>query len=91
MKTGLAGSLALGLVFIPDRRGCGLSGPYSEHHGIEKECEDIHALINPGIIEMDREGAAETVTVLTELRDHRYDLRVLNQMPPLISHHVGSL
>jgi hypothetical protein len=49
MKTGLAGSLALGLVFIPDRRGRGLSGPYREHHSVEKECEDTHALINPGI------------------------------------------
>jgi len=33
-------------VYVPDRRGRGLSGPYSEHHSIKKECEDIGALLS---------------------------------------------
>ncbi|MBB6670387.1 alpha/beta fold hydrolase [Cohnella nanjingensis] len=28
-------------VYIPDRRGRGLSGPMGEHYSIQKECEDI--------------------------------------------------
>jgi pimeloyl-ACP methyl ester carboxylesterase len=33
-------------VFIPDRRGRGLSGPHREGHGISTECEDIDALLH---------------------------------------------
>jgi pimeloyl-ACP methyl ester carboxylesterase len=32
-------------VFIPDRRGRGLSGPYRENHGIQTGCDDIDALL----------------------------------------------
>ena len=32
-------------VVIPDRRGRGLSGPHPENYHIEKECEDIEALL----------------------------------------------
>jgi pimeloyl-ACP methyl ester carboxylesterase len=42
LGAGLADSFT---VFIPDRRGRGLSGPYREDHGIETECEDIDALL----------------------------------------------
>ena len=33
-------------VYVPDRRGRGLSGPYGNHYSLAKECEDIQALIN---------------------------------------------
>jgi pimeloyl-ACP methyl ester carboxylesterase len=32
-------------VYIPDRRGRGLSGPYGNHHNLIKESEDIQALV----------------------------------------------
>lgn len=32
-------------VYVPDRRGRGLSGPAREDHDIERECEDIGALL----------------------------------------------
>jgi pimeloyl-ACP methyl ester carboxylesterase len=33
-------------VYLPDRRGRGLSGPYSKDHSIQKDVEDIDALLN---------------------------------------------
>src|SRR5882672_10438126 len=32
-------------VFVPDRRGRGSSGTFGDDYGIQKECEDIAALI----------------------------------------------
>ena len=32
-------------VYVPDRRGRGLSGAFGDNYGIHKECEDIKALI----------------------------------------------
>jgi pimeloyl-ACP methyl ester carboxylesterase len=32
-------------VYVPDRRGRGLSGPYSEDYSIQKEVEDLDALL----------------------------------------------
>jgi pimeloyl-ACP methyl ester carboxylesterase len=32
-------------VYVPDRRGCGMSGPYSEDHGVRKEVDDLDALL----------------------------------------------
>ncbi len=33
-------------VYIPDRRGRGLSGPFGKNYGLEREVEDLDALIN---------------------------------------------
>jgi pimeloyl-ACP methyl ester carboxylesterase len=33
-------------VYIPDRRGRGLSGKHGDNYNLQKECEDIQALIN---------------------------------------------
>jgi pimeloyl-ACP methyl ester carboxylesterase len=33
-------------VYVPDRRGRGMSGPYSEDHGVRMEVEDLHALLD---------------------------------------------
>jgi len=33
-------------VYVPDRRGRGMSGPYSEDHGVRKEVEDLDALLD---------------------------------------------
>ena len=33
-------------VYVPDRRGRGLSGQHGDEYCLERECEDIHALIN---------------------------------------------
>lgn len=33
-------------VYVPDRRGRGMSGPFGENHGVRKEVEDLHALLN---------------------------------------------
>jgi len=33
-------------VYVPDRRGRGLSGPHGDHYNLVKECEDMQALIN---------------------------------------------
>jgi pimeloyl-ACP methyl ester carboxylesterase len=33
-------------VYIPDRRGRGLTGPFGDDYGIHKDVEDIHALLN---------------------------------------------
>ncbi len=33
-------------VYVPDRRGRGLSGSHGDNYGIRKECEDINALLN---------------------------------------------
>lgn len=32
-------------VYVPDRRGRGLSGPFGENYGIKKACEDLDALL----------------------------------------------
>ncbi len=32
-------------IYLPDRRGRGLSGPYSQNYGIQKEVEDMDALL----------------------------------------------
>jgi len=32
-------------VYLPDRRGRGMSGPFTEDHGIAKEVDDLHALL----------------------------------------------
>ena len=44
MKLGAALSDAF-TVYVPDRRGRGLSGPFGENYGIKKECDDIQALL----------------------------------------------
>ena len=33
-------------VYVPDRRGRGMSGPYREDHGVRKEVEDLGALLD---------------------------------------------
>jgi pimeloyl-ACP methyl ester carboxylesterase len=33
-------------VYLPDRRGRGMSGPFTDDHGITKEVEDLHALLH---------------------------------------------
>jgi len=33
-------------VYVPDRRGRGLSGPHGNHYGLNRECEDIRALVD---------------------------------------------
>jgi pimeloyl-ACP methyl ester carboxylesterase len=33
-------------VYIPDRRGRGLSGPFGDNYGLQKEVEDLDALLN---------------------------------------------
>lgn len=38
-------------VFIPDRRGRGLSGPVGEHYGLSMECEDLQALLDKTKVE----------------------------------------
>ncbi|QHW30505.1 alpha/beta hydrolase [Paenibacillus rhizovicinus] len=44
--TGLAAELANEFtLYIPDRRGRGLSGPCGENYGLQKECEDLEALL----------------------------------------------
>ena len=42
-------------VYIPDRRGRGLSGPFGDNYGMQKEVEDVDALI-------DRHVAGEVAT-----------------------------
>lgn len=32
-------------VYVPDRRGRGLSGPHGDHYCLDRECEDIRALV----------------------------------------------
>jgi pimeloyl-ACP methyl ester carboxylesterase len=32
-------------IYVPDRRGRGMSGPYGEQYSITKECEDVEALL----------------------------------------------
>jgi pimeloyl-ACP methyl ester carboxylesterase len=42
----LAGALADAFtVYVPDRRGRGLSGPYSNDYGIQKDVDDVDALL----------------------------------------------
>ena len=44
---GLANELSdLFTVYIPDRRGRGLSGPFGDNYGLHKEVEDMGALLN---------------------------------------------
>jgi pimeloyl-ACP methyl ester carboxylesterase len=33
-------------VFVPDRRGRGMSGPYGDHYSLASDCEDVRALID---------------------------------------------
>ncbi len=33
-------------VYVPDRRGRGISGPHGNHYCLDRECEDIAALVN---------------------------------------------
>jgi pimeloyl-ACP methyl ester carboxylesterase len=45
--TRLAGALCDAYtVYIPDRRGRGLSGPFGDDYGMEKEVEDLSAIVN---------------------------------------------
>jgi alpha-beta hydrolase superfamily lysophospholipase len=32
-------------VYVPDRRGRGMTGPYGEFHGLRTEIEDLSALV----------------------------------------------
>ncbi len=32
-------------VFVPDRRGRGMSGPYGDHYAVQREVEDLQALV----------------------------------------------
>jgi pimeloyl-ACP methyl ester carboxylesterase len=32
-------------IYVPDRRGRGMSGPYGENYGIQKDCDDIDAIL----------------------------------------------
>ncbi|MDQ2903885.1 MAG: alpha/beta hydrolase [Chloroflexota bacterium] len=42
----LAAALSDGFtVYVPDRRGRGFSGPFGEHYGMKKACEDLAALL----------------------------------------------
>jgi pimeloyl-ACP methyl ester carboxylesterase len=42
----LAAALSDGFtVYVPDRRGRGLSGPFGENYGMKKACEDLDALL----------------------------------------------
>jgi pimeloyl-ACP methyl ester carboxylesterase len=42
----LAAALSDGFtVYVPDRRGRGLSGPFGEHYSVARECEDVAALV----------------------------------------------
>jgi pimeloyl-ACP methyl ester carboxylesterase len=34
------------ILYIPDRRGCGLSGPFGKLYSILKEIKDLNAIIN---------------------------------------------
>ena len=44
--TTLASALADGFtVYVPDRRGRGRSGPFGDHYGLDRECEDLSALL----------------------------------------------
>ena len=43
LGTALADAFTL---YIPDRRGRGLSGPHGDRYSITKECEDIDALVS---------------------------------------------
>lgn len=44
--TKLASALSDGFtVYVPDRRGRGMSGPFTDDHGIAKEVDDLHALL----------------------------------------------
>lgn len=44
--TELATALSINFaVYVPDRRGRGLSGPYGENYNIAKDCEDIDAIL----------------------------------------------
>ena len=45
MKLGTALSDAF-TVYMPDRRGRGLSGPFGDKYGIQKEVEDLDAILN---------------------------------------------
>jgi pimeloyl-ACP methyl ester carboxylesterase len=45
MKLGAALSDAF-TIYIPDRRGRGLSGPFDEYYGMQREVEDLDALLN---------------------------------------------
>jgi pimeloyl-ACP methyl ester carboxylesterase len=42
LATALAESFS---VYVPDRRGRGLSGPPGDSYGLSAECEDVHALL----------------------------------------------
>ena len=43
---GLAGALADAFtVYVPDRRGRGVSGPPGDRYGMDRECEDVAALL----------------------------------------------
>jgi pimeloyl-ACP methyl ester carboxylesterase len=45
--TSLAGALGDAFtVYVPDRRGRGMSGPYTADHGLRKEVEDLKALLD---------------------------------------------
>jgi pimeloyl-ACP methyl ester carboxylesterase len=33
-------------VYIPDRRGRGMSGPYGENYSIQRDCEDVNAILH---------------------------------------------
>ncbi|MGD0985971.1 MAG: alpha/beta hydrolase [Acidimicrobiales bacterium] len=33
-------------LYVPDRRGRGMSGPYSKDHGLDDEVEDVEALLS---------------------------------------------
>jgi pimeloyl-ACP methyl ester carboxylesterase len=67
MKLGLALADAF-TVYLPDRRGRGMSGAYGAAYGIQREDEDLAALVNyTGEAGDYRRGAAAVLRAMTKL------------------------
>lgn len=78
-------------VYIPDRRGRGLSGPVGENYGIEKEREDITALVE----ETDARysfGLSSGAVIALEAAKNSPDIeRVAAYEPPLFTERINPI
>ena len=77
-------------VYVPDRRGRGISGPFTDDHGITKEIDDLHALLRAtGARNVFGLSAGAVIALQTALSGPEIAKLALYE-PPLSFHGVSS-
>ena len=66
-------------LYVPDRRGRGMSGPYSEDHGLDNEVGDVEALLACRALELVHVHRMKAFAKDVEIVALRHQLSVLRR------------